>query len=78
MVDLQLDERGDEVEALKEQYKSTLALNGIMVEKTGGSASFRLQVPAIVPPHYEEAKVREALKAAAKLKAWWDNISLKG
>lgn len=79
VVDLKLAGRGDDVEQLREQYKgalagTTIAGTTISVQKTGKSASFRVQVPRIVPPQFDEEKVREALGAASKLKAWWEAI----
>jgi len=40
--------------------------------RTGKSASFRLEVPVIEPPIYDESKVRIALKTAVLLKEWWE------
>ena len=78
VVDLQLAGRGDDVELLRQQYKELLAGTEITVVKTGGSASFRLPVPAITPPIFDGTKVREALIAASKLMAWWENASPSG
>ena len=77
VVDLELAGRGDDVEALQQQYHALLAGTGIIVVKTYESASFRLPVSTITPPIFDEAKVREALKAASKLMNWWENASLQ-
>lgn len=71
VVDLELSGRGEDVEQLRREYASDLRNTGITVVKTGKSASFRLEVPMIEPPKYEENKVREALKAAMILKNFW-------
>ncbi len=74
VVDLELAGRGDNVECLKEQYSQALSSTGIVVEKASKSAVFRLQVPFVAPPHYDEEKVRAALQAASDLKAWWEKV----
>ncbi len=73
VVDLQLDGLGIEVDRLRERYKSQLARTQISVEKTGKSTSFRISVPPIAPPHFDEFAVREALQAASTLKSWWED-----
>ena len=75
VVDLELAGRGDDVEALQQQYQALLAGTEITVVKTMGSASFSLPVPAISPPIFDETNVREALIVASKLKVWWENAS---
>jgi len=71
-MDLELAGRGNDVELLQRQYQRELAGTRILVQKTEKSASFRLNVPAIVPPDFDQEKVREALQAAVKLKSWWE------
>lgn len=75
VVDLELAGRGDDVELLKEQYSDALLSTGILVEKASKSAVFRLQVPLVAPPHFDQEKVRAALQAASALKAWWEEAS---
>ncbi len=75
MVDLQLAGRGGDVEDLRVQYAESLKGTNITVEKTGKSASFRLEVPLIEPPVFDKAKVREALQTAQFLKDWWENAN---
>lgn len=79
IVDLELAGRGDEVDKIKDQFRSELENSNISVVKTGKSASFRLEVPLIEPPEYEEQKVRQALRAATQLQEWWGStIKLHG
>ena len=74
VVDLQLDGLGTEVNRLRERYKSRLAGTQIDdVVETGNSASFRISVPPISPPHFDQLAVREALEAASFLKSWWED-----
>ncbi len=75
VVDLQLSGRGDDVEKLQAEYAQALAGEKISLEKTGKSASFRLQVPLVKPPLFDKERVREALTAAQYLKTWWDQAS---
>ncbi len=75
VVDLQLDGRGGDVELLEHKFSGNLKETGISIVKTGKSASFRLVVPMIEPPKYEEAKVRSALTAAMKLKNFWMSVN---
>lgn len=74
VVDLELAGRGDEIAQLEEQYDAYLSGTGITLERTGKSASFRLAVPPIAPPAFDEDKVRAALQAASRLRAWWEGI----
>lgn len=78
VVDLELAGRGDDIKSLQQQYEALLAGTDITIEKTTKSASFRLPVPAITPPIFDEMKVREALTAASKLMTWWENVSSSG
>lgn len=73
VIDLELAGRGEHVEALKQEYEHYLNNTEIEVVQTEKSASFRVNVPTIEPPMYEEEKVRVALKAASSLKEWWDS-----
>lgn len=77
VVDLVISGRGNDVELLKARYVAPLKETGISVEKTGKSASFRLNVPMIEPPKFNEDKVRDALLAAMKLKSFWDKLLTK-
>ncbi len=72
VVDLELSGRGGDIELLEREYAKDLKGTGISVVKTGKSACFRLEVPMIGPPEYEEAKVRNALTAAMVLKTFWE------
>ncbi|MCH8261659.1 MAG: PD-(D/E)XK nuclease family protein [Proteobacteria bacterium] len=73
VIDLELAGRGDDVDTLKKEYGKSLEGTGICVVKTNKSASFRLEVPQIDPPKFEEEKMRKALSTAQLLKNWWDN-----
>jgi hypothetical protein len=75
VVDLELAGRGEDAARLRQQYNADLAGTGITVWKTGKSAVFRLAVPAIAPPTFDEEKVRAALQAASRLKSWWESVS---
>jgi hypothetical protein len=74
VVDLELADRGGEVEQLAEQYAEALSGTSIELVRTEKSASFRLHVPKIEPPAFDEAAVRVALTAARTLKTWWQRI----
>ena len=78
VVDLQLAGRGKDMELLKEKYGSGMKSKGIKIKKTGKSASFRLNVPLIEPPAFDECKVRDAFRAAEKLINWWDDARAEG
>lgn len=75
VVDLELAGRSNDTELLQREYANNLAGTEIAIKKTGKSASFRLSVPAVVPPIFEEGKVREALQAASFLRRWWDETN---
>ena len=72
VVDLVISGHGKDVELLKAKYAASLKETEICVVKTGKSASFRLEVPMIEPPKFDEVKVRDALLAATKLKSFWE------
>ena len=74
VVDLELAGRGDETDQIRCQYHERITGTGIEVANTGKSSSFRVVVPAIAPPIFDEQKVRSALQAASRLKAWWDSV----
>lgn len=74
VVDLELAGRGNDVESLREKYAKHMADLGITVEQTYKSASFRLVVPLITPPDFDEDKVRIGLEAARTLKHWWERV----
>jgi hypothetical protein len=75
VVDLELAGRASEVDALRMKYMQHLAGSNISIQQTGRSAAFRIQVPPIEPPHFEEDKVRRALQAARELLAWWQRAN---
>lgn len=72
VVDLELTGKAEELESLRATYLSATDSTGITIEKTGKSASFRISVPCIHPPAFDEARVRQALEAARKLNNWWN------
>lgn len=74
-VDLQLDGRGEDVDILRQEYEGFFGDKNITVVRTNKSASFRIYVPLISPPHFEEDKVREALTAAQDLITWWKGVN---
>ena len=78
VVDLQLADRGKDKELLEKRYGSTMKTEGIKIKETGKSASFRLKVPLIKPPEFDERKVREAFRQAKRLKDWWENNRIEG
>ena len=78
IVDLQLIGRGKDMELLEERYGSAMKNKGIKIKKTGKSASFRLKAPLIEPPAFDECKVRDAFRAAEKLKNWWEDARVEG
>ena len=78
VVDLQLDGRGKDKGLLEKRYGSAMKTGGIKIKKTGKSASFTLDVPLIKPPIFDEGKVRDAFRAAEKLKHWWENVRIDG
>jgi len=71
VVDLELPGRVSDFELLKQQFAQDLKPLGAVVVKAGGSVAFRISVPRIVPPHFEEPAVREALNTADTLLTWW-------
>ncbi len=75
VVDLELANRGDEVEQLRAEYADALADEKIKLEKTSKSASFRLEVPPSGIPKFDKERVREALRAAVYLRDWWDEAN---
>ena len=78
VVDLELSDRRKDKELLEERYSSAMKTEGIKIKETGKSASFRLNVPLIEPPAFDEYKVRDAFHAAEKLKMWWESTRIEG
>ncbi len=77
MVDLQLIGRGKDIEHLEERYGSAMKNKEIKIKETGKSASFRLNVPLIKPPAFDEYKIRDAFRTAEMLKNWWDDVRVE-
>ncbi len=73
VVDLELAGRASEVDALRVKYMQHLTGSNVSVQQTGKSAAFRIQVPPIEPPNFDEQKVREGLQAALLL--WWQRAN---
>ena len=71
VVDLELPGRANDTENLRQQYAEELKCLGAAVVKTRESAAFRIEVPKIVPPNFNESAVRSALTAANNLLSWW-------
>ena len=70
-VDLSLPGRVEEVASLALRYREDLKKLGAKAVPTYTSASFRIRVPLVQPPEFDEVKVREALEAWSKLLNWW-------
>jgi hypothetical protein len=70
-VDLELPGLAGELERLKEQYTSSAGTIHAHLVETGKSASFRISLPLIHPPVFEEQSARAALEAWSSLLTWW-------
>ncbi len=75
VVDLTLPGRGADVQSIRSEYRNDLEGTDISVEQTEQSAAFRIEVPRVVPPIFDESGVRAALCAASRLLQWWQKVS---
>jgi len=75
-VDLELAGRSADVVILSSQYGASLREIGATVVAAGKSAAFRMEVPRVSPPQFDEDAVRSALCAWSSLVSWWERSGL--
>jgi hypothetical protein len=74
VVDLELPNRGGDVEILLRDLGQVLGQIGAEITRTGKSAAVRVNVPVVAPPSFDEQKVRAALHSWSNLLRWWRKV----
>jgi len=54
-----------------QQTISESDIDWILCMELNSSSSFRIVIPKVTPPIFDEEKVRLALRAASNLLSWW-------